>query len=52
VRVITPTGGFDWGDAGIGVAGGVALSMIGLAGALAVSQRRTRRSKGPAAAAS
>ena len=45
VRVITPTGGFDWGDAGIGAAAGVALSMIGLAGALSVSQRRTRVSR-------
>jgi hypothetical protein len=35
--------GFDWGDAGIGAAGGLALSMVGLGGALAVSQRRTRR---------
>jgi hypothetical protein len=52
VRVITPTGGFDWGDAGIGAAAGVALSMIGLGGALAVSQRRTRRSRGSAAVTS
>lgn len=54
VRVTTPTAtsGFDWADAGIGVAGGVALSMIGLGGALAVSQRRTRRSRGSAAVTS
>ena len=52
VRVITPTGGFDWGDAGIGAAAGVALSMIGLAGAVAVSQRRTRRSRGSEAVTS
>ena len=52
VRVITPAGGFDWGDAGIGAAAGVALSMIGLAGALAVSQRRTRRSTGSEAVTS
>ena len=52
VRVITPTGGFDWGDAGIGAAAGVALLMIGLAGALAVSQRRTRRSTGSASVTS
>ena len=37
-------GGFDWGDAGIGAAGGFALSMIGIGGALVVSQRRTRHS--------
>ncbi len=43
VRVQAPASGFDWGDAGIGAAGGLALSMIGLGGALAASQRRTRR---------
>ena len=43
VRVQAPANGFDWGDAGIGAAGGLALSMIGLGGALAVSQHRTRR---------
>ncbi|MFZ1993376.1 MAG: hypothetical protein WAU75_04645 [Solirubrobacteraceae bacterium] len=42
VRLQAPGNGFDWGDAGIGAAGGVALSLIGLGGALAVSQRRTR----------
>jgi hypothetical protein len=35
--------GFDWGDAGIGAAGGFGLSMLGLGGALAVSQRGTHR---------
>jgi hypothetical protein len=44
VRVITPQTGFDWGDAGIGAAGGFALSMLGLGGALTVSQRRSHRS--------
>ncbi|MDQ6819814.1 MAG: hypothetical protein M3076_05650 [Actinomycetota bacterium] len=34
--------GFQWGGAGIGAAGGVVLSMIGVGGALAMSQRRTR----------
>ena len=43
VRIQTPPSGFDWGDAGIGAAGGLALAMIGLGGALAVSQRRSRR---------
>ena len=43
VRVSGPTTGFDWGDAGIGAAGGFALSMIGIGGAVLVSQRRTRR---------
>jgi hypothetical protein len=43
VRVTARNTGFDWGDAGIGAAGGLALSMVGLGGALAMSQRRTRR---------
>ncbi len=34
--------GFDWGDAGIGAAGGLGLAIAGLGGALAVSHRRTR----------
>jgi hypothetical protein len=41
VRVTTPDGGFDWRDAGIGAAGGFALSMIGVGGALVVSARRS-----------
>jgi hypothetical protein len=44
VRIETPKSGFNWGDAGIGAAGGAALAMLGLGGALAVSQRRPRRS--------
>jgi hypothetical protein len=43
VHVTAPGGGFDWGDAGIGAAGGLALSILGLGSALAVSDRRTRR---------
>jgi hypothetical protein len=43
VRLETPPSGFDWGDAGIGAAGGVALAMLGLGGALVVSQRRPSR---------
>jgi hypothetical protein len=39
-----PAGGFDWGDAGIGAAGGFALWMIGIGGAVVISQRRTRSS--------
>jgi hypothetical protein len=35
---------FDWGDAAIGAAGGLVISVVGLGGALALSQRRTRRS--------
>ena len=46
VRVEAPGGGFDWGDAGIGAAGGVAIAMLGLGGTLLISQgpRRTRKS--------
>jgi hypothetical protein len=40
VRVSAPSGGFDWGDAGIGAIGGLAVSIIGVGGALALSQRR------------
>jgi hypothetical protein len=49
VRVVAPSGGFDWGDAGIGAAGGFALSMIVAGGALVASQRRDRRTHGSAA---
>ena len=45
VRISSPAGGFDWGDAGIGAAGGFALSMIGIGGALVVTQRRTGRTE-------
>jgi hypothetical protein len=45
VRVTAPGRGFDWGDAGIGAAGGFALSMIGLGGALVISGQRTRRTR-------
>jgi hypothetical protein len=47
VRVTAGNSGFDWGDAGIGAAGGLALSMVGLGGALAVSQHRNRRTAAP-----
>lgn len=43
VRATGSDNGFDWGDAGVGAAGGVALCMIGLGGALSVSHRRTRQ---------
>ena len=43
VRVSGAKGGFDWGDAGIGAAGALGLSLVALAGGLAVSQRRARR---------
>jgi hypothetical protein len=44
VRINSQSDGFDWSDAGIGAAGGFALSMIGIGGALVVSQRRTPHS--------
>ena len=43
VGVTAGSSGFDWGDAAIGAAAGIALSMIALGATLAVSQRRTRR---------
>lgn len=43
VRVTTQRSGFDWGDAGVGAAGGFALSLVGLGGALTISQNRARR---------
>jgi hypothetical protein len=46
VHGIAANGGFDWGDAGIGAAGGFALSMVGLGGVLVVSQRQERRPQG------
>jgi hypothetical protein len=39
-------GGFDWGDAGIGAGGAVALVLIGVGGSLVVTHRRRG---GPAA---
>jgi hypothetical protein len=48
VRIQTPPGGFDWGDAGIGAAGGLALAMLGVGGGLVVSQRRGRTRHGTA----
>jgi hypothetical protein len=39
-------GGFDWGDAGIGAGGAVALVLIGVGGSLMVTHRRRG---GPAA---
>ena len=48
----TASNGFDWGDAGIGAAGGLAISIVGIGGALALSQRRARRTRPTAVAAS
>jgi hypothetical protein len=49
VRVPAP-GGFDWGDASIGAAGGFGLSMLAIGGGLVVAQRRGRRPRAPTAA--
>jgi MYXO-CTERM domain-containing protein len=40
-----PQAGFDWGDAGIGAAGGLALAMLGLGAALVISRRRPSRTR-------
>lgn len=48
VRVQAPQSGFDWGDAGIGAAGAVALAMLGVGGALVISQRPRRTRPGTA----
>ena len=43
VRMVeAPTGGFDWGDAGIGAAGGLAIITLTGGIALATTQRRRR----------
>jgi hypothetical protein len=41
-------GGFDWGDAGIGAAGGLGLSVLALGGGLVIAQRRGHRSQSTA----
>jgi hypothetical protein len=41
VRVSTP-GGFDWGDASIGAAGALGLSMVAIGGGLVIAARRSR----------
>jgi hypothetical protein len=50
VRVLAPSHGFDWGDAGIGAAAGIALAFLGLGGALLILQRRARHTRASAAA--
>ena len=45
VRIQTVAGGFDWGDAGIGAAGGLALAMLGVGGGLVISHHRPRRTR-------
>jgi hypothetical protein len=43
VQVSAPSGGFDWGDAGIGAAGMLALFSIAAGSALMLMGRRRRR---------
>ena len=45
VRITAPASGFDWGDAGIGAAGGVALALLGVGGGLVISHQRPRRTR-------
>ena len=49
VRIVYVSGGggFDWGDAAIGAAAGAGITLLGLGGALAVSQRHTPPIAGP-----
>jgi hypothetical protein len=51
-QTATSGSGFDWGDAGIGAAGGLAISVVGIGGAFALSQRRSRRTRPTAVTAS
>ena len=40
VPVVTHNGGFHWGDAGIGAGGMLAVTLIGLGGAVTLTRRR------------
>jgi hypothetical protein len=46
MRVVTHSGGFDWGDAGIGAGGMLALIVIALGGALTLTRRRNHHIHG------
>ncbi len=43
IHLATPSGGFDWGDAGIGAGGTLALVTVAAGGAIAIGNRRGRR---------
>ena len=45
VRIHAPQSGFDWGDAGIGAAGGLALALLGVGGGLVISHQRPLRTR-------
>ena len=42
VKIAPGSGGFDWGDGGIGAAGGLAISLIAIGAAVAISDGRRR----------
>ena len=50
VSIASPQGGFDWGDAGIGAGGAVAIILLGL-GAVLITSHRRRGIKPPRAVA-
>lgn len=43
VHIGSPDGRFDWGDAGFGAAGGIALSLLALGGMRGASRYRSRQ---------
>jgi hypothetical protein len=43
IHVAAPSGGFDWGDAGIGAGATLALVTVTAGGAIAIGSRRGRR---------
>ena len=49
---VSAGGSFNWGDAGIGAAGGLGLSILAVGGGLVFTQRRGHRSGRSAQAAS
>ena len=49
VQVTPGSGGFDWADAGIGAAGGLALATLGVGTALALTNRHAQHPDRPAA---
>ena len=49
VRIVhvSSRGAMDWGDAAIGAAAGAGVTLLGVGGALALSQRHTQPTAGP-----
>jgi hypothetical protein len=43
IQVAAPSGGFDWGDAGIGAGATLALVTVAAGGAIAIGNRHGRR---------